>query len=166
MCAGVENSGKLLSAISLYTAERVCRAGFKPDAWLNTFAPASPITGALYRVVRAYWETHHTLDGAIRMSASQIGSWLAPTDEAETQPAVVQAIQATRLLIPAYDNGALLFSHEAVYHGLLALAYLDDYERYWGERILPSKVHRAFRDELPDEIVGIIQALAYARPVA
>lgn len=165
VCAEVENSGKLLNAPSLYAAERLCRAGFQPDAWLNTFAPASPMTRVLYQVVRAYWETHRTLDSALPMSASQIGSWLAPTDEPETRQALVQALRATRLLLPAYDNGALLFSHAAVYHQLLALAYLYDYERYWGEHILPSEVQHAFRDELPVEIVGIIRGTAYAHPV-
>jgi hypothetical protein len=166
LCAVVENSGILLNASRLYITERVCRAGFKPDAWLNTFAPASSIIHALYRVVRAYWDTYKTLHGAIPLSASQIGSWLGPSDEAETRRAVVQTIRATRLLIPAYQNGALMFSHEAVYHCLLALAYLDDYERYWGRLMLPQEVNHTFQDELPDEILDIIQEMAYSRHLA
>lgn len=165
LCARVENSGKLLNTAGLYIAERLCRAGFTPDTWLNTIAPASLMTRALYRLARAYWATYHTLESNIPMSANQVRQWLAPTDEPETDQAHVRAVRATRLLIPAYDNGALLFSHDVVYRYLLALAYLNDYEHYWGEALLPSQVHHVFQGELPEEIVGLIKKLAYARPV-
>lgn len=161
LCVGVENPGKLLNATRLYISERLCRAGFQPDVWLNTFAPASSLTHALYRVVQEYWTTHQTLDGALPISASQLGGWLVPSGEADRRQAWIRFVRATQLLVPAYDNGAFRFSHETVYHSLLALAYLADYKYYWGHLLLPTEVRHTFRDPLPDEILRLISDMAY-----